>query len=128
MRPTYVAASVSIYTLNYTVQSLAGTFEARRGYYNHKFLLSIRNRCRSLDLSVLSRLGGFDLLCQTTLGATTTLLEATPIRTYYCWRCVRTRKRGRRGGVIARLKANSHKPVLPIVMLATVSSLDRSMD
>lgn len=40
----------------------------------------------------------------------------------------RTRKRGKRGGVSARLRANPIKPAIPSVLLTNVRSLDTKMD
>uniref|UniRef100_A0A3B3H7K8 Reverse transcriptase domain-containing protein n=1 Tax=Oryzias latipes TaxID=8090 RepID=A0A3B3H7K8_ORYLA len=43
-------------------------------------------------------------------------------------RCARTRKRGKRAGVLARLKANAGRPPIPSLFLANVRSLDNKMD
>ncbi len=40
----------------------------------------------------------------------------------------RKQKRGKRGGIRARLAANPHKPVIPIIVLANVRSLDNKLD
>ncbi|KAK0147812.1 hypothetical protein N1851_012502 [Merluccius polli] len=43
-------------------------------------------------------------------------------------RCARRQKRGKRGGIQARLAANPHKPALPSIVLANVRSLDNKLD
>uniref|UniRef100_A0A672I8N9 Reverse transcriptase domain-containing protein n=2 Tax=Salarias fasciatus TaxID=181472 RepID=A0A672I8N9_SALFA len=43
-------------------------------------------------------------------------------------RCARTRKRGKRGGVRARLEAKPTRPAIPSILLANVRSLDSKMD
>ena len=43
-------------------------------------------------------------------------------------RCARTRKRGKRGGVRARLRAQPTRPAIPSILLANVRSLDNKMD
>ncbi len=43
-------------------------------------------------------------------------------------RCERKQKRGKRGGIRARLAANPHKPAIPSIVLANVRSLDNKLD
>ncbi len=43
-------------------------------------------------------------------------------------RCERKQKRGKRGGIRARLAANPHKPAIPTIVLANVRSLDNKLD
>ncbi|KAK0153976.1 hypothetical protein N1851_003943 [Merluccius polli] len=43
-------------------------------------------------------------------------------------RCTRRQKRGKCGGIQARLAANPHKPALPSIVLANVRSLDNKLD
>ena len=50
------------------------------------------------------------------------------MRKHHRRRCDRTCKRGKRGGVSARLRANPSKPAAPSVLLANVRSLDNKMD
>ncbi len=43
-------------------------------------------------------------------------------------RCERGRKRGKRGGIRARLRANPTRPALPTLMLSNVRSLENKLD
>ncbi|KAI3368602.1 hypothetical protein L3Q82_025607 [Scortum barcoo] len=43
-------------------------------------------------------------------------------------RCARKQKRGKRGGLLARLKANAGKPPIPSLFLSNVRSLDNKLD
>ncbi|KAK2880213.1 hypothetical protein Q8A73_022911 [Channa argus] len=43
-------------------------------------------------------------------------------------RSQRMQKRGKRGGIRARLTANPHKPTIPTILLANVCSLDNKLD
>ena len=43
-------------------------------------------------------------------------------------RCTRKQKRGKRGGLLARIKANAGRPPIPSLFLSNVRSLDNKMD
>ncbi|KAI3358988.1 hypothetical protein L3Q82_015368 [Scortum barcoo] len=43
-------------------------------------------------------------------------------------RCARKQKRGKRGGLLARLKANAGRPPIPSLFLSNVRSLDNKLD
>ncbi len=81
------------------------------------------NRLNSVHAEELRDLG---LLRRPTPSLTPTTASRPQRRRYK--RCERKQKRGKRGGIRARLAANPHKPAIPSIVLANVRSLDNKLD
>lgn len=128
-RPMFAAASAdtseSFSVLKNIVSSLPRKVNGRKHVYDRDSLLDIRQRCGKRQPRDLHRLSKFRLLHR---GCTPGSLGATATKKHYRRRCDRTRKRGKRGGLSVRLRANPCKPAVPSVLLANVRSLDTKMD
>ena len=96
--------------------------------YERQFLLDIRSKACH-DERLLRVLGELGILRRVVHGKPTAAPGAggAPVRKHRK-RCDRTRKRGKRGGVQARLTASPHKPAVPTIILANVRSLDNKLD
>ncbi len=58
-------------------------------------------------------------------AASPTYATSTKLR---CRQCERGQKRGKRGGIRARLRANPTRPAIPSLMLSNVRSLENKLD
>jgi len=75
-----------------------------------------------LDTTTETTIKELGLLRQPDLTATTAPVKRCRIR------CARKQKRGKRGGIRARLEANPTCPAIPSIILADTRSLDNKMD
>ncbi len=93
--------------------------------YSREFLLDV-DRITFLELNSAhaEELRDLGLLRRPTPTPTT---ASRPQRRCYKRR-ERKQKRGKRGGIRARLAANPHKPAIPSIVLANVRSLDNKLD
>ncbi len=95
--------------------------------YSREFLLDV-GRTTFLELNSVhaEELRDLGLLRRPTPSPTPTTASRPQRRRYK--RCERKQKRGKRGGIRARLAANPHKPAIPSIVLANVRSLDNKLD
>ncbi len=95
--------------------------------YSLEFLLDV-GRTTFLELNSVhaEELRDLGLLWRPTPSPTHTTASRPQRRRYK--RCERKQKRGKRGGIRARLVANPHKPAIPTILLANVRSLDNKLD
>ncbi len=95
--------------------------------YSREFLLDVGRitflEINSAHAEVLRDLG---LLRRPTPSPTPTTASRPQRRRYK--RRERKQKRGKLGGIRARLAANPHKPAIPTIVLANVRSLDNKLD
>ncbi len=90
--------------------------------YSREFLLDVgRITFLELNSTHAEELRDLGLLRRPTPSPTPTT-ASRPQRRRYKWR-ERKQKRGKRGGIRARLAANPHKPAIPTIVLANVRSL-----
>ncbi len=96
--------------------------------YDRRSLLDIGNAYKyELSPAAAEKLQGLCLVRKPDVEITASLTDAIHIR----WRrkrCERGRKRGKRGGIRARLRANPTRPALPTLMLSNVRSLENKLD
>ena len=97
--------------------------------YKREELLLLRSRSGEIDNGVRSRLDFINNLIETPQELTTSTVSATG-RATYGGRCSagRGRRRGKRGGVLARLRLRTTCPTLPSIILAKVRSLRNKVD
>ncbi|XP_028826321.1 uncharacterized protein LOC114784793 isoform X2 [Denticeps clupeoides] len=95
--------------------------------YSRTFLLDVgRNKVFKLNSVDTEELNGLGLLRRPTQSPTPTPAPRPQWRRLK--RCERKQKRGKRGGVRARLAASPHKPAIPSIVLANVRSLENKLD
>ncbi len=95
--------------------------------YSCEFLLDVgRTTFLELNFAHAEELRDLGLLRRPTTSPTPTTASRPQRRRHK--RCERTQKRGKRGGIQARLAANPHKPAIPTIVLANVRSLDNKLD
>ncbi len=95
--------------------------------YSREFLLDVgRTTFLELNSAHAEELRDLGLLRRPTPSPTPTTASRPQRRRYK--RCERKQKRGKRGGIRARLAANPHKPAIPSIVLANVRSLDNKLD
>ncbi len=96
--------------------------------YDRRSLLDIGNAYKhQLAPTATEKLRGLCLLLEPDLETAASPTDAT--RTRQCRkRCERGRKRGKRGDIRARLRANPTRPALPTLMLSNVRSLENKLD
>ncbi len=95
--------------------------------YSREFLLDFgRTTFLALNSAHAKELWDLGLLRRPTPSPTPTTAFRLQRRRYK--RRERTQKRGKRGGIRARLPANPHKPAIPTIVLANVRSLDNKLD
>ncbi len=80
-----------------------------------------------LSQEATEKLRGLCLLLEPDLETAASPTDATRTRQRRK-RCERGRKRGKRGGIRARLRANPTRPALPTLMLSNVRSLENKLD
>ncbi len=96
--------------------------------YDRQSLLDIGNAYKyKLSPAAAEKLQGLCLLLELDLETAGSLTDAIRIRRRRK-RCERGRKRGKRGGIRARLRANPTRPALPTLMLSNVRSLENKLD
>ncbi len=96
--------------------------------YDRQSLLDIGNAYKhKLSLAAAEKLQGLCLLLKSDLETAASPTDATRTRQRRK-RCERGRKRGKRGGIRARLRANPTRPALPTLMLSNVRSLENKLD
>ncbi len=93
--------------------------------YSREFLLDV-GRTTFLELNSAHELRDLGLLRRPTPSPTPTTASRPQRRRYK--RRERKQKRGKCGGIRARLAANPHKPAIPTIVLANVRSLDNKLD
>ncbi len=95
--------------------------------YSREFLLDVgRTTFLELNSAHAEELRDLGLLRRPTPSPNPTTASRPQRRRYK--RCERNQKRGKRGGIRARLAANPHKPAIPTIVLANVRSLDNKLD
>ncbi len=95
--------------------------------YSREVLLDVgRTTFLELNSAHAEELRDLGLLRRPTPSPTPTTASRPQRRRYK--RCERKQKRGKRGGIRARLAANPHKPAIPSIVLANVRSLDNKLD
>ncbi len=95
--------------------------------YSREFLLDVgRTTFLELNSTHAEELRDLGLLRRPT-PSPTPITASRPQRRHYKRR-ERKQKRGKRGGIRARLAANPHKPAIPTIVLANVRSLDNKLD
>ncbi len=95
--------------------------------YSREFLLDAgRITFLELNSAHAEELRDFGLLRRPTPSPTPTT-ASRPQRRRYKWR-ERKQKRGKCGGIRARIAANPHKPAIPTIVLANVRSLYNKLD
>ncbi len=95
--------------------------------YSREILLDVgRTTFLELNSTHAEELRDLGLLRRPTPSPTPTT-ASRPQRRRYKLR-ERKQKRGKRGGIRARLAANPHKPAIPTIVLANVHSLDNKLD
>ncbi len=95
--------------------------------YSREFLLDVgRTTFLELNSAHAEDLRDLGLLRRPTPSPTPTT-ASRPQRRRYKWH-ERKQKRGKHGGIRARLAANPHKPAIPTIVLANVRSLDNKLD
>ncbi len=96
--------------------------------YDRQSLLDIGNAYKyELSPAAAEKLQGLCLLLEPDLETTGSLTDAIRTRRHRK-RCERGRKRGKRRGIWARLRANPTRPALPTLMLSKVRSLENKLD
>ncbi len=96
--------------------------------YDRPSLLDISNAYKhKLSPVATEKLQGLCLLLKPDLETAASPTEATRTRRHRK-RCERGRKRGKRGGIRARLRDNPTRPALPTLMLSNVRSLENKLD
>ncbi len=96
--------------------------------YDRRSLLDIGNAYKhQLSQAATEKLRGLCLLLEPDLETAASPTDATRTRQRRK-RCERGRKRGKRGGIRARLRANPTRPALPTLMLSNVRSLENKLD
>ncbi len=96
--------------------------------YDRQSLLDIGNAYKhKLSLAAAEKLQGLCLLLKSDLETAASPTDATRTRQRRK-RCERGRKRGKRGGIRARLRANPTRPALLTLMLSNVRSLENKLD
>ncbi len=96
--------------------------------YDRRSLLDIGNAYKQqLAPAAIEKLRGLCLLLEPDLETAASPTDATRTRQRRK-RCERGRKRGKRGGIRARLRANPTRPALPTLMLSNVRSLENKLD
>ncbi len=96
--------------------------------YDHQSLLDIGNAYKHQLLPVATdKLRGLCLLLKPDLETAASPTDATRRRRHHK-RCERGRKRGKRGGIRARLRANPTRTALPTLVLSNVRSLENKLD
>ncbi len=96
--------------------------------YDRRSLLDIGNAYKhQLSQAATEKLRGLCLLLEPDLETAASPTDATRSRQRRK-RCERGRKRGKRGGIRARLRANPTRPALPTLMLSNVRSLENKLD
>ncbi len=96
--------------------------------YDCRSLLDIGNAYKhQLAPAAIEKLRGLCLLLEPDLETAASPTDATRTRQRRK-RCERGRKRGKRGGIRARLRANPTRPALPTLMLSNVRSLENKLD
>ena len=92
--------------------------------YSQQALLDISKSkiLNVLDTTTETTIKELGLLRQPDSTATTAPVKRRQIR------CARKQKRGKRGGIRARLAANPTRPAIPSIILVNVRSLDNKMD
>uniref|UniRef100_A0A8C1LL36 Reverse transcriptase domain-containing protein n=1 Tax=Cyprinus carpio TaxID=7962 RepID=A0A8C1LL36_CYPCA len=95
--------------------------------YRHEFLLDVgRAAFLELNSAHMEQLRDLGLLRRPTSSPTPTAASRPQQRCHK--RRERKQKRGKRGGIRARLTANPHKPSIPTIVLANVRSLGNKLD
>ncbi len=96
--------------------------------YDRQSLLDIDNAYKhKLSPVATEKLQGLCLLLKPDLEAAASINDATRTRQRRK-RCEKGRKRGKRGGIRVRLRANPTRPALPTLMLSNVRSLENKLD
>ncbi len=96
--------------------------------YDRRSLLDIGNAYKhQLSPAATEKLRGLCLLLEPDLETAASPTDATRTRQRRK-RCERGRKRGKRGGIRARLRANPTRPALSTLMLSNVHSLENKLD
>ncbi len=96
--------------------------------YDRQSLLDIGNAyIHQLSPEAAEKLQGLGLLLKPNLETAASPTDATRTRRHRK-RCERGRKRGKHGGIRARLRANPTRPALPTLMLSNVRSLENKLD
>ncbi len=96
--------------------------------YDRRSLLDIGNAYKhQLSPAATEKLRDLCLLLEPDLETAASPTDATRTRQRRK-RCERGRKRGKRGGIRARLRANPTRPALPTLMLSNVRSLENKLD
>ncbi len=96
--------------------------------YDRRSLLDIGNAYKhQLAPAAIEKLRGLCLLLEPDLETAASPTDATRTRQRRK-RCERGRKRGKRGGIRARLRANPTRPALPTLVLSNVRSLENKLD
>ncbi len=95
--------------------------------YDRQSLLDIGNAYKhKLSPAATEKLQGLCLLLKPDLETAASPTDATCTRRCRKW-CERRWKRGKRGGIRARLRANPTRPALPTLMLSNVRSLENKL-
>ncbi len=95
--------------------------------YDRRSLLDIGNAYKQqLAPAAIEKLRGLSLLLEPDLETAASPTDATRNPRQRRKRCERGRKRGKRGGIRARLRANPTRPALPTLMLSNVRSLENN--
>ncbi|KAI3364744.1 hypothetical protein L3Q82_000900 [Scortum barcoo] len=102
----------------------------KRVRYSRTELIKIRDGSATSTTPQTADLGLRALLGRLQLLRTPDWREALPRRRTEGKRkrCARKQKRGKRGGLLARLKANAGRPPIPSLFLSNVRSLDNKLD
>ncbi len=96
--------------------------------YDRQSLLDIGNAYKhELSPAAAEKLQGLCLLLKPDLETAASPTDATRTRRRHK-QCERGRKRGKRGGIRARLRANPTRPALPTFILSKVRSLENKLD
>ncbi|KAL0147043.1 hypothetical protein M9458_057567 [Cirrhinus mrigala] len=96
--------------------------------YDRQSLLEIGNAHKhQLSPAAIKKLRGLCILLKPDLETVASPSDATRTKRRRR-RCERGRKRGKHGGVRARLRANPTRPALPTLMLSNVRSLENKLD
>ena len=99
---------------------------SRQTYSRERLLVIGSTGFIDLKPEYVEELRGFGLLQRTTAPPTPTAAPRPQWRRHR--RCERRQKRGKRGGIRARLTASPNKPAIPSILLANVRSLDNKQD
>ncbi len=123
MSVSLVSSSSNCLTLSQNHQT-----NTRKHIYDRQSLLEIGSVYKhQLSLVTNEKLQGLCLLLKPNPETAASPTDATRTKRQR-WRCERAQKRGKHGGIRARLRANPSRPAIPSLMLSNVRSLENKLD